>query len=123
MASAWLSLCIPQGGATTSNSFCCWKPEETLGDVVGREVKKKSDSSSVSEVKTKDGVSCPLNIQLKILMERGMLDLVAYLISDFQMVNRTSSALDRLMSSANGDDVVTDKKLYSAIFAKHSLCD
>ena len=109
-ASSWLSLRIPQGGATTLNSFCCWTPEETLGDVVGREVRKKSDSSSVSEVKTKDGVFCPLNIQLKILMERGMLDLVAYLISDFQMVNRTSSALDRLMSSANGDDLVIDKK-------------
>ena len=93
-----MSLRIPQGGATTLNSFCCWTPEETLGDVVGREVRKKSDSSSVSEMKTKDGVSCPLNIPLNILMERGMLDLMSYLVSYFQMVNSTSSAFDRLMS-------------------------
>ena len=110
MASAWLSLCIPQGGATTSNSFCCWKPEETLGDVVGREVQKKSDSSSVSEVKTKDGVSCPLNIPLNILMERGMLEMVVYLVSDSKKVNSSSSAFDRLMSSTKREDLLPDKK-------------
>ena len=62
MASAWLSLRIQQGGATISNSFCCGTPEEKLGDIVGREVRKISDSSSVSEVQTKDGISCSLNI-------------------------------------------------------------
>ena len=53
-------------------------PEETSADVVGREVRKISDSSSALEVKTKDGVSCPLDIPLNILMERGVLDIVVY---------------------------------------------
>ena len=80
MASAWLSLRIQQGGATISNSFCCGTPEEALGDILGREVIKISDSSSVSEVQTKDGISCSLNIPLNILMERGMLDMAVYLV-------------------------------------------
>ena len=70
-----------------------------MGNVLGREVRKISDSSSVSEVKTKDGISCPINISLNILMERGMLDMVVYLVSDSKKVNSTSSAFDRLMSS------------------------
>ena len=70
-----------------------------MGNVLGREVRKISDSSSVSEVKTKDGISCPINIPLNILMERGMLDMVVYLVSDSKKVNSTSSAFDRLMSS------------------------
>ena len=45
-------------------------------------VRKISDSSSVSEVKGKDGVSCPLNMPLNILMEIGMLDMVVYLVLD-----------------------------------------
>ena len=110
MASAWLSLRIQQGGATISNSFCCGTPEETLGDAVGREVRKISNSSSVSEVKTKDGVSCPLNIPLNILMERGMLDMMVYLVSDSKKINSTSSAFDRLMSSAKREDLLPDKK-------------
>ena len=110
MAFAWLSLRIQQGGAKISNSFCCGTPEETLGDVVKREVKKICDSSSVSEVKTKDGVSCPLNIPLNILMERGMLDMMVYLVSDSKKINSTSSAFDRLMSSAKREDLLPDKK-------------
>ena len=70
-----------------------------MGNVLGWEVRKISDSSSVSEVKTKDGISCPINISLNILMERGMLDMVVYLVSDSKKVNSTSSAFDRLMSS------------------------
>ena len=111
MASAWLSLRIQQGGATIWNSFCCETPDETFGDEAGREVKKISDSSSVLEVKTEDGVSCPLNIPLNILMERGMLDMVVvYLVSDSKEVNSTSSAFDRLMSSAKREDLLPDKK-------------
>ena len=45
-------------------------------------VRKISDSSSVSEVKAKDGVSCPLNMPLNILMEIGMLGMVVYLVLD-----------------------------------------
>ena len=110
MASAWLSLRIHQGGAIISNSFCCGTPEETLGDAVGREVRKISDSSSVSEVKTKGGVSCLLNIPLNILMERGMLDMVVYLVSDSKKVNSTLSAFDRLISSAKTEDLLPDNK-------------
>ena len=110
MTSAWLSLHIQQGGTTISNSFCCGMPDETLGDVIGREVRTISDSSSVSEVKTKDGISCPLNIPLNILMERGMLDMVVYLISDSKKVNSTSSAFDRLISSTKKEDLLPDKK-------------
>ena len=79
-------------------------------DVVGREVRKISDSSSVSEVKTKDGVSCPLNIPLNILMKRGMLEIVVYLVSDSKKVNSSLSAFDRLMSSAKREDLLPDKK-------------
>ena len=86
MASTWLLLRIQQGDATISNSFCCGTPEEMLEDVVGREVRKISDSSSVLKVKVKDGVSCPLNIPLNILMKRGMLDMVVYLVSDSKNV-------------------------------------
>ena len=112
MASTWFLLHFQQSGATISNSFCRGTPEEMLGDdVVGREVRKISDSSSVPEVKTKDGVSCPLNIPLNILMERGMLDMVVvYLVSDSKEVNSTSSAFDRLMSSAKREDLLPDKK-------------
>ena len=110
MVSAWLSLRIQQGGATILNSFCCGMPEETLGDVLGREVRKISDSSSVSEVKTKDGITCPLNIPLNILMERAMLDMVVYLVSDSKKVNSTSSAFDRLMSFTKKEDLLPDKK-------------
>ena len=109
MVSAWLSLRIQQGGATILNSFCCGMPDETLGDVLGREVRKISDSSSVSEVKTKDGITCPLNIPLNILMERAMLDMVVYLVSDSK-VNSTSSAFDKLMSFTKKEDLLPDKK-------------
>ena len=110
MVSAWLSLRIQQGGATILNSFCCGMPDETLGDVLGREVRKISNSSSVSEVKTKDGITCPLNIPLNILMERAMLDMVVYLVSDSKKVNSTSSAFDRLMSFTKKEDLLPDKK-------------
>ena len=110
MVSAWLSLRIQQGGATILNSFCCGMPDETLGDVLGREVRKISDSSSVSEVKTKDGITCPLNIPLNILMERAMLDMVVYLVSDSKKINSTSSAFDRLMSFTKKEDLLPDKK-------------
>ena len=68
------------------------------------------DSSFVSEVKTKDGISCPLNITLNIVMEIGMLDMVVYLISDTKKLNSTLSAFDRLMSSAKREDLLPDKK-------------
>ena len=111
MASTWFLLHFQQSGATISNSFCRGTPEEMLGDdVVGREVRKISDSSSVPEVKTKDGVSCPLNIPLNILMERGMLEMVVYLVSDSKKVNSISSAFDRLMSSTKREDLLPDKK-------------
>ena len=80
-----------------------------LGYVVGREVRKISDSSSVSEVKTKNSISCPLNIPLNILMERGMLDMVVYLVSDSKRVNSTLSVFDRLIS-AKREDLLPDKK-------------
>ena len=93
MASAWLSLHIQQGGPKILNSFCSGMPEEMLGEVVGRE-----------------GVSCPVNIPLNILMERGMLDMAVYLVSDSKSVNSISSGFDRLMSSTKREDLLPDKK-------------
>ena len=73
-----------------------------------RGVRNLSDSSSVSEVKTKNGISCPLNIPLNI----WMLDMVVYLISDSKKVNSTSSAFDRLMPSRDaGHDGVSHFRL------------
>ena len=85
-------------------------PEEAIGELLGRKVRKISHSSTVSEVKTKDGISCPLNIPLNILIERGMLDIVIYLVSDSKKVNSTLSAFDRLMSSTKREDLLPDKK-------------
>ena len=61
-------------------------------------------------MKTKDGISCPLNITLNIVMEIGMLDMVVYLISDTKKLSSTLSAFDRLMSSAKREDLLPDKK-------------
>ena len=71
-------------------------PEETLGDVVETEVRKISNSSSASEVKTKDGVSCPLTILLNILMERGMLDIKKNFMAPFYGWGSTASRLKPL---------------------------
>ena len=110
MVSASLSLHFQQGGATISNLLCYGTSEEMLGDVVGREVRKISDSSSISEVKTKDGISCPLNMPLNILMEGGMLDMVVYPVSDSKKVDSILSAFHRLMSSAKREGLLLDKK-------------